>query len=157
MDLTNILIQTGALTGIIGGLGALGAKWVNRRLDRTIEKINLSQAEMNKAQATATEQTSEADYAEKIIKQSDERVKQALDDKERAVSERDAAYAEAKGQRKAKQEWREKYFEEEKAHHATQLSLKDTEAKLAEAEWHRCEVNGCSKRMPPRSRENTEI
>lgn len=94
-----------------------------------------------------------ADYAGKIIEQSDKRVDQALADKDRALAERDDARSDAKGQRKAKQEWRDKFFTEQKAHHETQLTLKDTSAKLAEADWHRCEQNGCKERIPPRKRE----
>jgi microcompartment protein CcmL/EutN len=125
----------------------------SRALNKTIAKINESQAEMNFAQADSTS----ADYAEKIIKQADERVTQALADKERSMTERDAAYTEAKAQRKAKQEWRDKYFDEQKAHITTQLELKDTQGRLSEEAWHRCETNGCANRIPPRSRtEKTE-
>lgn len=101
----------------------------------------------------ATANNSNADYTSKIIAQSDARVAQALEDKNRAVKERDDAYADAKGQRKAKQEWREKFFAEQKAHHEAQLTLKDTLAKLASAEWHRCDKNGCVDRKPPRKRD----
>ncbi len=76
----------------------------------------------------------------------------AIADRDYALKERDDAYLEAKAQRKAKQEWREKYSEEEKAHHATQLQLKCTEGLLREADWNKCEVSGCANRMPPRSR-----
>lgn len=97
-----------------------------------------------------------ADYAQKIIDQCEQRVKQALDDRDEARKERNEAWADAKGQRKAKQEWRDRYFAEQKVHHETQLTLKDTLTKLAETEWHRCEVNGCKDRMPPRKREQIE-
>lgn len=97
-----------------------------------------------------------ADYAQKIIDQAETRVTHALDDRDRAIKERDEAWADSKGQRKAKQEWRNKCLEEQRAHHKTQLELKDSLAKIAEAEWHRCEVNGCTKRIPPRKRDRVE-
>lgn len=151
MDIANTLIQLGGL-GVFTSLFA----WLgNRKLNRTIAEMNtsaakktLADAEISRAEADSTS----ADYTEKIIKQSDERVMQALTDRDRAISERDAAYAEAKGQRKSKQEWRDKFLDEEKAHHATQLSLKDTEGLLKEAKWNECKLN-CAKRVPPRNHE----
>lgn len=155
MDLVNLFTSLGG----VGALGGLFAWLGNRALNRTIEKINeanarktLADAEISHAEADSTS----ADYAEKIIKQSDERVAQALADRDRAVTERDAAYVEAKGQRKAKQEWRGKFLAEEKEHHATQLTLKDTEGLLKEAKWNECKVNGCVKRVPPRNRETDQ-
>jgi hypothetical protein len=133
MDWTTIIVAfvaNGVLLGIVTGLQ-------NRRINR------------------ASANNSDAEYSSKIIQQSDERVRQALDDRDRVMRERNDAYEESKGQRKAKQEWREKFHDEQKTHHETQLLLKDTENKLSEAEWHRCEMNGCTRRIPPRKRENT--
>lgn len=127
-----------AAVGSSGILITIVTAWLNRKVTKGIAN------------------NSNADYADKIIAQADRRVEQALTDKERALQERDNAYTESKGQRKAKQEWREKFFAEQKSHHATQLELKDALAKLAEAEWHRCETNGCERRVPPRKREKTE-
>lgn len=91
-----------------------------------------------------------ADYSQKIIDQSEQRVKQALEDCARMREERDAAYQDAKEQRTAKREWRSKHHDEQQAHHKTQLRVKDLEANLQEAEWFRCEIAACADRKPPR-------
>lgn len=96
---------------------------------------------------------SDADYAEKIIKQADDRVAQYRADMELVREERDKWQEESRGQRKAKQEWRGKHEEAVSRIHELELSNKDKDAKLAEAEWHRCETNGCASRIPPRKRE----
>lgn len=93
-----------------------------------------------------------ADYAQKILDQAEIRVTQALDDRERVTKERDEAREEAKGQRKAKQEWRDKFLNEQRLHHETQLALKDTQSKLVDERWYRCEIK-CPKRKPPRENE----
>lgn len=117
----------------------------------------LGDRRMKRAEAVSKERTSETDYTGQIIKQAEERVSQLREDKERAIAERDAAYAESKGQRKSKQEWRDKFFEEQKTHHATQIALKDLQAQLREERFHRCEINGCTDRKPPRKREHPEL
>lgn len=113
----------------------------------------LSNRRMNDAQAN----NSDADYAEKIIKQADERVAQykadadaARADREELRRERDKWMEESRGQRKAKQEWRGRYEEAVARVHKLELSIKDMDAKMAESEWHRCEVMACRKRKPPR-------
>lgn len=101
---------------------------------------------INKAAAN----NSNADYAQKVIAQADERVAQAISDRERAISERDAAYAESKGQRTAKREWRDKFYAMQDANHELELKNHSLVSSLNEANWHKCEVNGCIKRTPPR-------
>lgn len=93
-----------------------------------------------------------ADYAQKILEQAEIRVSQALDDRDRIIKERDYARDEAKGQRKSKQEWRDRFLKEQELHHETQLTLKDIEAKLVDEKWYRCELK-CAKRKPPRENE----
>lgn len=122
------VITSGIITAIVSGI-------LNRRVTR--------------AQAN----NSDADYAEKIIKQADDRVAQYRADMELVREERDKWQEESRGQRKAKQEWRGKHEEAVSRIHELELSNKDKDAKLAEAEWHRCETNGCANRIPPRKRE----
>lgn len=122
------VITSGIITAIVSGI-------LNRRVTR--------------AQAN----NSDADYAEKIIKQADDRVAQYRADMELVREERDKWQEESRGQRKAKQEWRGKHEEAVSRIHELELSNKDKDAKLAEAEWHRCETNGCASRIPPRKRE----
>ncbi len=101
----------------------------------------------------AAANNSDADYAEKIIRQADDRVAQYRADMELVRTERDQWQEESKGQRKAKQEWREKYEEAVARTHELELALKDMESKCRESEWHRCETNGCKNRIPPRKRQ----
>lgn len=114
----------------------------------------VAQALVNRKMNKATANNTEADYTKKIIEQSDARAAQYKEDANLFRKERDEAREESKGQRKAKQEWRDRFYESEKARHALELELSDERAKRAEERWHRCEVNGCNDRMPPRSREN---
>lgn len=107
-------------------------------------------AVLNKRITKAQAKNSEADYAAKVIAQCEERVKHALQDRDRALEERNEAREEAKGQRKAKQDWRDKYIESTEALHALKLQFKDEEKATAEANFHRCEVRGCKERKPPR-------
>jgi hypothetical protein len=136
-----LLASTGFSTLLITIFGA----WQNRKINRI-----KTEAEAN---------TAEADYSERIIKQANERVDQAIDDRNRAIAdrdrirnERDAAYGEIKVQRKAKQEWREKFYAEQESKHALHLKLKDTELKMSEERSFRCEVEDCPNRKPPRKR-----
>ncbi len=134
MDIYTILMN-------IGGSGVLltfVTAFVNRKINR------------------ATFNNSNADYAGKIIEQADDRVNQYKDDMERLRAERGQCQEECKGQRKAKQEWRGKYEESLSRIHTLELNVKELEGKLAEADWHRCEVNGCHNRIPPRTRSKTE-
>lgn len=105
---------------------------------------------LNKRITTATANNSTADYTEKIIRQADERVAQAISDYNRAIKERDEAYAESKGQRNAKRDHRKLAEQLREENHQLQLRVKDVESKLAIAEWHRCEIVACAKRVPPR-------
>lgn len=107
-------------------------------------------AVQNKRINKATADNSSADYTSKIIAQAEDRVNQVLEDRARMLQERNEAYTESKGQRKAKQEMREKLHAEQTLRHETELKLKDAEAKLQEAEWFRCETIACNKRVPPR-------
>jgi hypothetical protein len=68
-------------------------------------------------------------------------------------AERDKWQEECRGQRKAKQEWRVKYEASVSRIHELELKIKDKDAKLAEADWQRCETSGCQNRIPPRKRE----
>jgi hypothetical protein len=112
---------------------------------------------INRIKEEAAINTAEVDYSDRIIKQSDERVKQAIEDRNRAISdrdriilERDAAYIEVKGQRKAKQEWRDRFYSEQEAKHAIHIELKDAILKFNEEKTFRCEIESCTKRRPPR-------
>lgn len=105
---------------------------------------------LNKRINRATANNSNADYAEKIIKQSDERVAQVLADYNRAMKERDDAFAESKNQRKAKHDWREKAMSAQTTMHEQQLRIKDLESTVKLLEYHKCEIFACSKRVPPR-------
>lgn len=110
----------------------------------------------NKRITNATANNGNADFTAKIIEQAEQRVKHAIDDRDRALAERNDSYAEAKGQRKAKQEWRDKFLKLEKESHTKDLRIKDLEAALAQAEWDKCTVNGCSGRKPPRNRDEND-
>lgn len=110
----------------------------------------------NKRINKASANNSDADYSAKILAQADERVAQALSDRDRAMKERDEAYAEAKGQRKSKRDWREVSVALEREKHALQLEVKDLSAKITVLEWHKCEVTGCANRMPPRQLESKD-
>ncbi len=105
---------------------------------------------INNATARATSYSSESDYAEKIIAQADKRVEQMMEDRKRALQERDEAYKEAKVQRKDKHEWRQKFFDCQAEKHELELKLKDVDAQLAEERWRRCDVDDCPQRRPPR-------
>ncbi len=142
MEWYNIL---GILLGGGGIISSIVMAYMNRRVTR-------AQALQIESQA----KTGNADYADKIIEQANERVSQALADRDRALKERDDAYIESKAQRKAKQEWREKYNALVQEKHTLELDNKDLLAKLNEADWHRCEVNGCGNRVPPRTRNKKE-
>jgi hypothetical protein len=138
MDILSIITAiagSGILTAVVGF-------FQNRRI--------------NQASAVAAERTTEADYTERILKQADDRVAQALADRDRAFKERDDAYAESKLQRKAKQEWRDKFFAEQAAKHSLELELADTKAMLKEERWHRCEAPACNERKPPRNEAQKE-
>ncbi len=110
---------------------------------------------INNATAKATERSTEADYTKRILEQADDRVNQAIADRDRVVKERDEAYLEAKAQRKAKQEWRDKFFAEQAERHAVELKLKDSEAERIKERYYRCEVE-CPGRVPPRELFNTD-
>lgn len=138
MNIVEILSAVG-VSGVITGVLAL---FQDRRI--------------RKATAVASERTTEADYTTKILEQADERVKQALDDRERAFAERDKAYTEAKEQRRAKQEWREKFFCEQEAKHALELERAELNAQLQQERWYRCEKPMCKARRPPRKEAEPE-
>lgn len=121
--------------GFSGIVTAIVGTFQNRRINR------------------ATADSSVTEYTTRIIEQSDARVKQTLDDRVRAFQERDEAYAEAKEQRRAKQQWREKFYAEQRSKHEIELKLKDVEAELQQSEWFRCETIACTKRVPPRKEE----
>ena len=116
----------------------------------------VAQALVNRKMNRAAAKNTEAEYTKKIIEQSDARAAQYKEDANLFRKERDEAREESKGQRKAKQEWRNKFYESERVRHALELELSDERAKRAEDRWHRCEVNGCGNRLPPRSREKSE-
>lgn len=130
MDILSILTAIGA-SGVISGL----LTWLGSRRKDAAQVSNLK-----------------ADYTDKILQQSNERAAQYKADADQFRKEREEAREEAKGQRRSKQEWRDKYLNSEKRTHELELSVKDVEARIAEERWHRCEVNGCDKRMPPRDR-----
>jgi hypothetical protein len=128
MDIQSILISfagSSVLTSIVGWL-------VNR-------KLNIIAAQ----KAEVGVKSDIADYTAKILLQAEERVKQALSDRDRAIRERDEAYMEAKEQRKAKQEYRDKA-------HKLEIRAKELEFRLKEEQWHRCEAVSCKDRIPPR-------
>ncbi len=150
---TDIFSSINNIMGTITPVALTLLAWLGNR------KIN----RINARQADVTADGSALDNANKVIAQWEGVANRAIADKDRAIVDRDIAYSErnealkqVKEQRKAKQEWREKYFAEKEAHHETQISKKELEAKLAEAEWHRCETNGCEGRKPPRKRTTKE-
>lgn len=140
MDWGNIIAIVLAGGGVVG---MIVQGIMNRRVTR-------AQAQQIEAQSKSTN----VDYAGVIIEQSNKRVDQAFADTERMRQERDMWQTECRGQRKAKQEWRAKYEEAVARTHELELANKDAAAKFKEADWHRCEVNGCAKRIPPRTRES---
>lgn len=136
MNWTEIAIAvatSGLITAVVTG-------FLNRRVTR-------AQARQTEQQANATS----VDYAGVIIEQANKRVEQAFADTGRMREERDRWQEECRGQRKAKQEWRIKCQELTAHNHELTLAAKDTEAKLRESEWYRCETTGCTHRMPPRT------
>jgi septal ring factor EnvC (AmiA/AmiB activator) len=98
--------------------------------------------------------TLEVAKVDQIIAQANARVKQYIDDATRLRSERDEARNECKGQRKAKQDWRDKYMETQQNLHDNELENSELKSQLREARFHVCTVNGCVKREPPRNRES---
>ena len=92
---------------------------------------------------------SAADYAEKIIAQSDKRVEQALADVERLRVEVNA-------QRKQKECLRGELEQAIARIHSLELALKDADMRDTEGRWYRC-VRVCPDRDPPRATEAAQV
>lgn len=146
MDWENIIAIVLAGGGVVGMI-------VQGIMNRRVTRAQAQQIEAQSKQADEQANATNANYAGIIIEQSNKRVEQAFADTERMRQERDRWQEECRGQRKAKQEWRSKYEEAVARIHELELANKDWEAKYNEADWHRCEVNGCSRRVPPRTRD----
>lgn len=71
---------------------------------------------------------------------------------ERSETKVESQSAKIEGLFKKIQELREQCQNEISRAHEIELSVKDLERVISEERWHRCEVNGCKNRMPPRER-----
>jgi hypothetical protein len=140
MDIQSILVAFAGSSTFTTVLG-----W---RVNRKLNAIAAQKAEVEVKSDTA-------DYTAKILDQADKRVEQTIADRERAISERDKAYTEAKEQRKAKQEHRQNWLNEQAKSHRLELQVKELEGRLREERWYRCETIACQRRVPPRTENNS--
>lgn len=140
------LIQTAStVIGLLATAGITVQTIMFRRANKRIKDAEAKTAEVN----ADTASTNNAILATNEWKDIAVELRAELKERETKIDELNARIG---SQFDTIGQWRDKYLEEQKAHHATQLELKDAQMQLAEEKWHRCEVNGCTKRVPPRSR-----
>lgn len=129
MDITTLLTAIG-VSGLLSGL----LQWFTNR------KITNAQAD------NAT-----ADYVSKIIEQADKRVQQYEDDAKNWREKIVETETYAKEQRLAFNALREENAQLKESSHKTELQCRDLKHALEIADYARCTVNDCKKRIPPRS------